>query len=245
MNLYAHCKYLFDNRYGTDQSVWDGIMRTTNLLVSGKTAVVASFGWCGRGIALRARGLGARVIITEVDPVRALEAVLEGYQVMPMAAAAPLGEIFIMATGCRRVITAEHYPLIKDGAILANAGHFDVELDLKALSRLAVRSGAPRHNIAEYIFPDGKKLYLLAEGRLVNLAAGDGHPAEIMDLFFALQFLALHLLRQQEQPFPKQVLPLPREIDCRVASLKLRSLGVDIDTLSPDQRDYLQSWTMD
>lgn len=237
----ARCKYLFDNRYGTGQSVWDGIMRTTNLLVSGKTVVVAGFGWCGRGVALRARGLGAKVIITEVDPVRALEAALEGYTVMTMTRAASLGDIFITTTGCRRVIAGEHFLLMKDGVLLANAGHFDVEIDKQALGRAAVYEGQPRANIGQYRLPDGRRIYLLAEGRLVNLAAGDGHPAEIMDLSFALQFLSLKYLTEN-RGLPREVITLPPEIDRQVALLKLQALGVTIDELTPEQYSYLRSW---
>ncbi|HHW73710.1 MAG TPA: adenosylhomocysteinase [Firmicutes bacterium] len=236
----AFCKYLFDNRHGTGQSVWDGIMRTTNLLVAGKTVVVAGFGWCGRGVALRARGLGARVIVTEVDPVRALEAAVEGYQVMPMRRAAPLGDIFITTTGCSAVISKDELRCLKDGAILSNAGHFDVEIDKGALNSLTERVGEPRANIEEYRFPDGRRVYLLAEGRLVNLAAGDGHPAEIMDLSFALQFLAMDYLRKHEA-LPREVLPLPEELDRKVAGLKLAAMGIAIDELTESQRDYLGS----
>ncbi|HPU01641.1 MAG: adenosylhomocysteinase [Firmicutes bacterium] len=234
----ALCKYLFDNRYGTGQSAWDGIMRTTNLLVAGKTVVVAGFGWCGRGVAMRARGLGAQVIVTEVDPVRALEAAVEGYRVMPMLEAAPLGDIFITATGCREVIGAAALARLKDGAILANAGHFDVEIDKAALNRLARLAGSPRPNIEEYRFPDGRRVYLLAQGRLVNLAAGDGHPAEIMDLSFALQFLAMDYLRRSEG-LPRAMLPLPAELDREVARLKLAAMGITIDSLTESQRAYL------
>lgn len=238
----AFCKYLFDNRYGTGQSVWDGIMRTTNLLISGKTVVIAGFGWCGRGVAMRARGLGARVVVTEVDRLRALEAALEGYEVMPMGQAAAIGDIFITVTGCHGIIEAAHFSLMKDGVILANAGHFDVEINKKALRQVAAPAGQPRRNIEEFRLADGRRLYLLAEGRLVNLAAGDGHPAEIMDLSFALQFLALDYLHRQEQPLPREVIPLPREIDHRVAGLKLEALGITIDRLSAEQQSYLASW---
>lgn len=236
----AYCKYLFDNRHGTGQSVWDGIMRTTNLLVAGKTVVVGGFGWCGRGVALRARGLGARVIVTEVDPVRALEAAVEGYQVMPMRLAAPLGDIFVTTTGCNKVIGADDLLRLKDGAILSNAGHFDVEIDKMALKSLAGEAAKPRANIEEYRFPDGRRIYLLAEGRLVNLAAGDGHPAEIMDLSFALQFLAMNYLRESEE-LPRTVLPLPGELDRRVAGLKLSAMGITIDRLTESQHSYLGS----
>ncbi|NMA92106.1 MAG: adenosylhomocysteinase [Firmicutes bacterium] len=237
----ARCKYLFDNRYGTGQSVWDGIMRTTNLLISGKSVVVAGFGWCGRGVALRARGLGAKVIITEVEPVRALEAALEGYTVMTMAEAAAVGDIFVTTTGCCRVINERHFPLMKDGALLANAGHFDVEIDKGALGRVAAYEGKPRANIDQFGLPDGRKIYLLAEGRLVNLAAGDGHPAEIMDLSFALQFLSLKYLLENRD-LPREVIKLPSEIDQQVARLKLEALGINIDKLTPEQHTYLHSW---
>ena len=234
----ALCKHLFDNRHGTGQSVWDGIMRTTNLLIAGKTVVVAGFGWCGRGVALRAKGLGAQVIVTEVEPVRALEAAVEGYRVMPMVEAAPLGDIFVTTTGCCGVITGEALRNLKDGAILANAGHFDVEIDKAALSELTEPAGKPRTNIEEYRFPDGRRVYLLAEGRLVNLAAGDGHPAEIMDLSFALQLLAMDYLRTH-RGLPRAVVPLPAELDRRVAALKLSSMGITIDQLSGPQQTYL------
>ncbi len=236
----ASCKHLFDNRYGTGQSVWDGIMRTTNLLIAGKTVVAAGFGWCGRGVAMRAKGLGAQVIVTEVDPVRALEAAVEGYRVMPMREAAPLGDIFVTTTGCRDVIGEGDLGRLKEGAILANAGHFDVEIDKKALHRLAKRTGKPRPNIEEFSFADGRRVYLLAEGRLVNLAAGDGHPAEIMDLSFALQFLAMEYLRRSKG-LPQAVLPLPAELDHRVAALKLSAMGLAIDKLTESQSAYLAS----
>ncbi len=237
----ARCKYLFDNRYGTGQSVWDGIMRTTNLLISGKIVVVAGFGWCGRGVALRARGLGAKVIVTEIDPVRALEAALEGYTVMTMVEAASAGDIFITTTGCSKIIGAEHFPLMKNGVLLANAGHFDIEIDKEALKQVAIYKGRPRANISQYNFPDGRKIYLLAEGRLVNLAAGDGHPAEIMDLSFALQFLSLQYLLENRE-LPRGVITLPPEIDRQVACLKLQTLGITIDELTPEQHSYLHSW---
>ncbi|HSW35460.1 MAG TPA: adenosylhomocysteinase, partial [Candidatus Limnocylindrales bacterium] len=238
----AMCKYLFDNRYGTGQSVWDGIMRTTNLLVSGKTVVVSGYGWCGRGVAMRAAGLGANIIITEVEPIHALEAAVEGYRVMPMREAAPLGDIFVTTTGCRHVIGAEHIPLLKEGAILANAGHFDVEIDKVALNKLSKHLGQPRHNIDEYQLDDGRRIYLLGEGRLVNLAAGDGHPAEIMDLSFALQFLAMHYLVKQEQALPNRVIKLPDELDSQTATLKLHAMGINIDRLTISQQEYLHSW---
>ena len=241
----AMCKYLFDNRYGTGQSVWDGIMRTTNLLISGKTVVVSGFGWCGRGVAMRACGLGANVIITEVEPVHALEAAIEGFRVMPMKEAAPLGDIFVTTTGCREIISAEHFPLLKEGAILSNAGHFDVEIDKKALISMSEYMGQPRENIDEYRLKNGKRVYLLGEGRLVNLAAGDGHPAEIMDLSFALQFGAMQYLVSEGKKLPKEVIKLPDELDRQTAALKLEAMGISIDTLSSDQKNYLKSWQIE
>ena len=238
----AMCKYLFDNRYGTGQSVWDGIMRTTNLLVAGKTVVVSGFGWCGRGVAMRAAGLGANVVVTEVDPVHALEAVVEGFRVMPMREAAAIGDIFITTTGCREIITEEHVELLKDGAILSNAGHFDVEIDKKALDKFGKLNGQPRQNIDEYLMKNGNRLYLLGEGRLVNLAAGDGHPAEIMDLSFALQFGAMQYLLANGEKLPKDVIKLPAEYDRQTASIKLEAMGIAIDSLSCHQEEYLKSW---
>jgi len=241
----AMCKYLFDNRYGTGQSVWDGIMRTTNLLISGKTVVVSGFGWCGRGVAMRATGLGANVIITEIEPVHALEAAIEGFRVLPMKEAAPLGDIFVTTTGCREIISAEHFPLLKEGAILSNAGHFDVEIDKKALINMSEYVGQPRENIDEYRLKNGKRVYLLGEGRLVNLAAGDGHPAEIMDLSFALQFGAMQYLVSEGKKLPKEVIKLPDELDRQIAALKLEAMGISIDTLSSDQENYLKSWQIE
>ncbi len=241
----AMCKYLFDNRYGTGQSVWDGIMRTTNLLIAGKTVVVSGFGWCGRGVAMRATGLGANVIVTEVEPVHALEAAIEGFRVMPMKEAAALGDIFVTTTGCCKVITAEHIGLLKDGAILSNAGHFDVEIDKTALAGLGQHAGQPRDNIDEYRLDDGRRVYLLGEGRLVNLAAGDGHPAEIMDLSFALQFGAMQYLLSSGKQLPKEVLPLPNKYDRETAAVKLEAMGITIDTLSCTQDQYLRSWQVD
>lgn len=238
----AMCKYLFDNRYGTGQSVWDGIMRTTNLLISGKTVVVSGFGWCGSGVAMRAAGLGANVIITEVEPVHALEAAVEGYRVMPMKEAAQLGDIFVTTTGCRHIISTDHIPLLKDGAILSNAGHFDVEIDKHALNSLGEYIGQPRQNIDEYRLKDGRRIYLLGEGRLVNLAAGDGHPAEIMDLSFAIQFGAMLYLMKKGNGLPKAVIKLPHELDQQTAALKLEAMGISIDTLTGSQAEYMKSW---
>ena len=235
----ADCKHMFDNRYGTGQSVWDGIMRTTNLIVAGKVVVVSGYGWCGKGVSLRAKGLGAKVIVTETDPVRALEAVMDGYQVMPMAEAAKLGDMFITVTGCSGVITAEHFEHMKDGAILTNAGHFDVEVDMAGLNALAVEKYEARHNIQGYVLPNGKTLFVIAEGRLVNLAAGDGHPAEIMDMSFAIQALSAEYLAKHQAELVPGVISVPRELDEAVARRKLRAMGVSIDSLSAEQEDYL------
>lgn len=236
----AQMKFLFDNRYGTGQSSWDGIMRTTNLSIAGKTVVVAGYGWCGRGIALRAKGLGASVIVTEVDPVRAIEAVMDGFRVMQMVAAAPLGDIFVTATGCKDIITEEALKGMKDGAILANSGHFDVEISKPDLERLAIARRSIRHNVEEYALKDGRRLYLLAEGRLVNLAAGDGHPVEIMDLSFALQALTLAHIANHHDKLQPGLYPVPLEIDRRVAWLKLETMGIAIDQLSAEQQAYLE-----
>lgn len=236
------CKHLFDNRYGTGQSTWDGIMRNTNLTVCGKTVVVAGYGWCGKGVAMRAKGLGARVIVTEIDPVKANEALMDGFQVMPMSEAARHGDIFITVTGCINVIRKEHYEVMKDGAILANAGHFDVEINKPDLFALAKEHRIARRNIEEFILEDGRRINLIAEGRLVNIAAADGHPAEIMDLTFALQILSLDYLVKNKDELPCRVIPVTREIDQKVAALRLKSLGVEIDTLSPEQECYLASW---
>jgi adenosylhomocysteinase len=235
----AQCKYLFDNRYGTGQSVWDGINRTTNLIVAGKTVVVAGYGWCGKGVALRAKALGARVIVTEIDPVKAIEAHMDGFAVMPMAAAAPLGDIFITVTGCKDVITQEHFPLMKNEAILSNAGHFDCEVSRAALEDICVAKQERRRNIAGYRLANGRTLNLLAEGRLVNLAAGDGHAAEIMDMSFALQALCARYLAQHHGTLPPRLLAVPQEIDGQVARLKLASLGISIDALTEEQARYL------
>ena len=235
----ADCKHMFDNRYGTGQSVWDGINRTTNLIVAGKYVVVSGYGWCGKGVSLRAKGLGAKVIVTETDPVRALEAVMDGYEVMPMAAAAKLGDLFITVTGCSGVITAEHFETMKDGAILTNAGHFDVEVDMAGLEKLAVEKYEARHNIQGYVLPGGKTLFTIAEGRLVNLAAGDGHPAEIMDMSFAVQALSAEYLAKNRGKLQPGVIPVPRELDEAVARRKLSAMGVEIDALSQAQEAYL------
>ena len=235
----ADCKHMFDNRYGTGQSVWDGIMRTTNLIVAGKVVVVSGYGWCGKGVSLRAKGLGAKVVVTETDPVRALEAVMDGFQVMPMAEAARLGDMFITVTGCSGVITAEHFESMKDGAILTNAGHFDVEVDMAGLNALAVEKYEARHNIQGYVLPNGKTLFTIAEGRLVNLAAGDGHPAEIMDMSFAIQALSAEYLAKHRAELVPGVISVPRELDEAVARRKLRAMGVSIDSLNAEQEEYL------
>jgi adenosylhomocysteinase len=235
----ADCKHLFDNRYGTGQSVWDGINRTTNLIVAGKYVVVSGYGWCGKGVAMRAKGLGAKIIVTETDPVRALEAVMDGYEVMPMMKAAALGDMFVTVTGCAGVITPEHFALMKDGAILTNAGHFDVEVDMAGLRGMAVSSYEARHNITAYVLPNGKTLNVIAEGRLVNIAAGDGHPAEIMDMSFAIQALSAEYLVKHRGRLSPGVVNVPRELDDMVARRKLAAMGVEIDSLSDEQREYL------
>ena len=236
----AYCKYLFDNRYGTGQSVWESIMRTTNLVVAGKTVVIAGYGWCGKGVAMRAKGLGARVIICEIDPIKACEAWMDGFQVMPMVEAAPEGDLFITVTGCKDVINDGHYLKMKDGAILANAGHFDVEVNKQALNEIAEEVTTVRQNIKQFTLPDGRDLYLLAEGRLVNLAAGDGHPVEIMDMSFSLQTLSLIYLNNNS--LPAGLHDVPEKIDNKVARLKLKALGIAIDELTSEQRQYLNKW---
>lgn len=238
----AFCKYLFDNRYGTGQSVFDGINRTTNLVVAGKTVVVCGYGWCGKGVAMRAKGLGANVVVTEVDAIKAVEAYMDGFAVMPMREAARIGDYFITVTGNRDVIRGEHYELMKDGAILANAGHFDIEVNLPELEALSAAKRTVRRNIEEYRLKNGRRLYLLAEGRLVNLAAGDGHPAEIMDMTFALQALSLKYVNAHHASIGGKVVNVPYEIDEQVARLKLESLGIAIDRLSEEQHRYLESW---
>ncbi|HPU42329.1 MAG TPA: adenosylhomocysteinase [Acetivibrio clariflavus] len=238
----AYCKYLFDNRYGTGQSVWDGINRTTNLIVAGKDVVVIGYGWCGKGIAMRAKGLGASVIVCEVDAIKAAEAIMDGFKVMPMNEAAKYGDIFITVTGCNRVIHSDHYKVMKDGAILCNAGHFDVEICLPELEAMAVEKKEQRKNIMGYKMKDGRWINVLAEGRLVNLAAGDGHPAEIMDMSFALQTLSAEYMVKNYSKLGNKVIDVPEEIDRRVANMKLKSWGVQIDELTEEQKKYLNSW---
>ncbi len=235
----AYCKYLFDNRYGTGQSTWDGIMRTTNLVVAGKTVVIAGYGWCGKGAAMRAKGLGANVIVTEVDPIKAIEAVFDGFRVMPMDEAAKIGDVFLTLTGDKDVIVGRHYPLMKNGALLANAGHFDVEVNIPQLEELSVSRRRVRNNVEEFLQSDGRKIYLLAEGRLVNLASGDGHPAEIMDLSFAVQFFSVSYILHSRDKLENKVYVIPEEIDRKIAELKLESMGVSIDELTDEQRAYL------
>lgn len=238
----AYTKFLFDNRYGTGQSTVDGILRATNILIAGKTAVVAGYGWVGRGIAMRLRGMGARVIVTEVDPIRALEAVMDGFEVTTMKEAAKRGDIFVTATGNRDVIRREHMELMKDGAILANAGHFNVEINIKDLESLAVSKRRIRPYLDEYKLKDGRRLYLLAEGRLVNLVAAEGHPSEVMDMSFANQALATLYIKRNKGKLEPRVYRVPVDQDREVAMLKLKVMGVEIDTLTPEQKKYLESW---
>ena len=235
----ADCKHLFDNRYGTGQSVWDGINRTTNLIVAGKIVVVAGYGWCGKGVAMRAKGLGAKVYVTEVDPIKAIEAVMDGFTVLPMAEAAKIGDFFVTVTGCAGVITVDHMKTMKNGAILCNAGHFDVEIDMAGLRAAALSSIDQRQNIVGYEVKHGTFVYVLGEGRLVNLACGDGHPAEIMDMSFAIQALSAKYLVEHKGDLTEKLIVVPREVDLEVANRKLKFLGVDIDKLTPEQEEYL------
>ena len=239
----TYTKYLFDNRYGTGQSTIDGILRATNILLAGKNFVVCGYGWCGRGLALRAKGMGANVIVTEVNPLRALEAAMNGYRVMPIAEAAEIGDIFVTTTGDINVIRKEHMQKMKDGAILANSGHFNVEISIKDLEALATAKRTIRSNLEEYTLTNGKKLYLLAEGRLVNLAAAEGHPSEVMDMSFSNQALCVEYIAKKEK-MPPKVYSVPREIDETVARLKLKAMGIEIDELTEEQKRYLSSWSM-
>ena len=238
----AQTKYLFDNRYGTGQSTIDGITRATNILWAGKKVVICGYGWCGHGIALRANGLGSQVIIAEVEPVRALEAVMDGYQVMTLLEAARVGDIFITTTGDKNVIDKVHFQVMKDGAILANSGHFNVEINIPALESLAHSKRRIRTFVDEYTLGDGRHLYLLGEGRLVNLAAAEGHPASVMDMSFANQALCLEYLAKNKGRLESRVYPVPEEIDKQVARLKLQAMGIEIDSLTPEQRKYITSW---
>lgn len=240
----AKCKYLFDNRYGTGQSVWTGINRTTNLIVAGKTAVVAGYGWCGKGVAMRAKALGARVIVTEISPVKAMEARMDGFDVMKMEDAAKQGDFFVTVTGCKDVITEISFKNMRDGAILCNAGHFNVEINIPELERLAVRVFPQRQNIMGYEMADGRVISVLAEGRLVNLAAGDGHPAEIMDMSFAVQALCAEYIVKNRNKLNIGVNDVPEEIDRKVSLRKLNAWGTEIDVLSPEQEKYINSWNV-
>lgn len=238
-------KHLFDNRYGTGQSALDGIIRATNVLIAGRNVVVSGYGDCGRGVSSRARGLGANVIVTEVDEIRAIEAVMEGYRVMPMSEAAKVGDIFCTVTGDRDIIRTEHMETMKDGAIIANAGHFDIEIDVAGLRKMAASERVVRRNVEEFVLPDGRRIRLLAEGRLVNLGAAEGHPAAVMDMSFAGQALTLHWLTEQHKKgkrLDRGVHNVPEEIDRRIARVKLETMGTSIDTLTPEQKAYLESW---
>ncbi len=239
----AMTKHLFDNRYGTGQSTVDGIIRATNILLAGKTFVVAGYGWCSRGIAMRANGLGANVVVTEVDPLKALEAVMDGFRVMPMVEAAKIGDIFCSATGDIHVLDAPHFAVMKDGAILANSGHFNVEINIPALEGMSKEWRRVRHQLDEYVLNDGRRLYLAGEGRLINLAAAEGHPAAVMDMSFANQAMSLRYLRQHAHELSNNVFPVPEHLDQEIARLKLKAMGIEIDVLTPEQEAYLASWT--
>ncbi|MEE9191199.1 MAG: adenosylhomocysteinase [Candidatus Aerophobetes bacterium] len=240
----AATKYLFDNRYGTGQSTIDGILRATNILLAGSVFVVCGYGWCGRGIAMRARGMGAKVVVCEVDSLRALEATMDGYSVMPLLGVASQGEVFVTSTGDRSVIDRRHFELMKDGVIVANAGHFNVEIDLEGLAALASKRRKTRENVEEYTLKDGRRINVLAEGRLVNLAAAEGHPSMVMDMSFANQALSCEYLVREGKTLENKVYPVPQSIDRKIADLKLRSMGIQIDELTPEQRKYLSSWKM-
>lgn len=238
----ANTKYLFDNRYGTGQSTIDGILRATNILLAGLNFVISGYGWCGRGLAMRAKGAGAKAIICEVDPLRALEAVMDGFQVMPLKEAVEIGDVFVTVTGDKNVISRDHFLRMKDGAIVANSGHFNVEIDIPALEKLARRKRKIRDFVEEYTLKDGKKLFLLAEGRLINLASAEGHPAVVMDMSFANQALSVLYLAQEGKTLQKKVYPVPKEIDEEIAKMKLKALGVKIDKLTSEQKKYLAGW---
>ncbi len=239
----ADTKHLFDNRYGTGQSTLDGVIRSTNMLMAGSKFVIAGYGWCGKGLASRAKGMGADVIVTEIDPTKALEAVMDGFRVMSMSEAAKLGDVFVTVTGNKNVIAKEHFEAMKNGAIVANSGHFNVEIDIPALEKLASSRRATREFVEEFALKDGKKIYLLGEGRLINLAAAEGHPASVMDMSFANQALCVDYLVKNHKQMEKKVFPVPVELDKRVAKLKLESMGVKIDRLTPEQEEYLASWS--
>jgi adenosylhomocysteinase len=239
----ADTKHLFDNRYGTGQSTIDGIIRATNLLFAGLKVVVSGYGWCGRGVAMRAKGLGADVIVTEVVPTRALEAVMDGYRVMPMSEAAKVGDIFVTLTGDKSVLREEHFKAMKSGAVVANSGHFNVEIDIPALEKLSLGKRQTRDSVEEYTLRDGRKIYLLGEGRLINLAAAEGHPAVVMDMSFANQSLAAEYMVKNGSKLQAKVYSVPKEIDLEIARLKLESMGITIDQLTPEQEEYLNSWS--
>ena len=238
----AMTKHFFDNRYGTGQSTLDGVTRATNILWAGKKVVIAGYGWCGRGVALRAKGMGSHVVVTEVDPLKAIEAVMDGYEVMPMDEAAKIGDIFITLTGDINVLDKHHFALMKDGAILANSGHFNVEINIPALEGMSTGKRTVREFVDEYTLSNGRHIYLLAEGRLINLAAAEGHPASVMDMSFANQSLCLEYLVKNRGKIQPKVYPVPEDIDKEIARLKLQSMGVAIDTLTPEQAKYLASW---
>jgi adenosylhomocysteinase len=240
----AKTKHFFDNRYGTGQSTMDGIIRATNLLIAGAVVVVPGYGWCGRGVAQRARGLGGRVIVTEIDPMKALEAVMDGYEVMPIAKAAPIGDIFVTLTGDIHVIRKEHFAKMKDGAVVANSGHFNVELDLEGLKKLSKKVRNIRDFVQEYTLRTGRKVFVLGEGRLINLAAAEGHPASVMDMSFANQALAAEYVTKNHKSLRKKVYSVPEDIDNEIARLKLKAIGVTIDILTAEQKHYLSSWEM-
>ncbi len=240
----ADTKHLFDNRYGTGQSTVDGIIRATNRLLAGSIFVISGYGWCGRGVASRAKGHGAHVIVCEVDPLRALEAVMDGFQVMPVARAAPLGDFFCTLTGDINVIRAEHFATMKDGAIVSNSGHFDVELDLPGLTEASVNRRMIREFVEEFSLKNGRRIYVLSEGRLINLSAAEGHPSSVMDMSFANQALSAEYIANEHEKMDKRVYPVPRDIDKEIARFKLQSMGIEIDTLTPEQERYLSSWEM-
>ena len=240
----ASCKHFFDNRYGTGQSVWDGICRTTNLIVAGKQVVVSGYGWCGKGTAMRAKGLGARVIITEVDPIKALEAVMDGFEVMPIHEACKVGDIFVTVTGCDKIIDEDDFMVLKDGAVLCNAGHFDTEIDMARLREIAIETREQRKNIMGYKLPNGRWIFILGEGRLVNLACADGHPAEIMDMSFAIQALSVKYLVEHAGQMNEKLIDVPHEVDLLVARRKLACMGKEIDTLTAEQDRYLNSYDL-
>ncbi len=240
----ADTKHFFDNRYGTGQSTLDGIIRATNVLLAGKVAVVAGYGWCGKGVAMRARGLGANVIVTEIDPVRAIEAAMDGFRVMPMAEAAKQGDVFVTVTGNKHVIRPEHFEAMKDGAMVCNSGHFDIEIDLQSLGAKATEVKEVRNFTQKYTLPNGKAIVVLGEGRLINLAAAEGHPSAVMDMSFANQALACEYLVQNKGKLEPGIYNIPKELDQEIASLKLKAMGIEIDTLTPEQEEYINSWTV-